>query len=127
MTPYRKQEPRESDLEIDAIVDQLARIKQLRKRVALPCIIAALIATWFGMAAHATGRWSVLGTTPDGTYFVNAVTLGIAAATCAAPIAVPGVAVYIVLRARLRRSWREDHAAKGVSASFLEESSGRFG
>ena len=127
MKPYREHEPSATDLETAALHDMLRRMKRFRRRVALPTIVAAMVAAWLGMTAHALGYWSVLGATSSGVYAMSAFTFLIAAALCAAPIIVPGVAVYVVLRGSLRREWRDEHRGKGVTADWLAENSGRFG
>ena len=69
----------------------------------------------------------MVGADADGGYYVSAFTLVVAGVECAAPVVVPGLLLYLVLRARLRRAWREAHAAKGVSATFFAENLRRFG
>lgn len=130
MTAYRtreKREPSETDRETAALLDLLARMKRLRSRVALPTLVAALVAVSLGTTAHAIGWWSVLGTLPDGTYFVGTATFAVAAVISALPAAVPGALVYLVARARLRRAWSDDHRDNGVSNAWLAENVGRFG
>lgn len=130
MTAYRKHEEREpssTDLETAALHDLLRRMKRFRRRVALPILVVAMVSAWIGMAAHALGYWSVLGATSEGVYVVSAFTFVIAAVICAGPIIVPGVFVYLALRARLRSAWREEHRKNGVAAEWLAESSNRFG
>lgn len=127
MHVYREANPRATDLETAAIYDLLARIKTLRRRVALPLMIAGVVAALFGMGAHVTGRWSILGRLDDGGYYVSGVTILVAAFLSAAPIVAPGAAVYVGLRGRARRSWREAHVANGLSPSFLAENMRRFG
>jgi len=100
MTAYRsreKLEPSESDRETDALRDLLARMKRLRTRVALPS-----------------------------RYYLGAATFLIAAVLCSAPVLAPGVMVYLVARAQLRRAWREEHRKKGVSKEWLAENIRRF-
>jgi hypothetical protein len=129
MAAYRTREeqaPSESDRETFALLDLLARMKRVRARVALPTSIASLVAVSAGTTAHALGYWSVLGTLSDGTYFVGAATFLIAAVICSAPVLVPGVAVYLLARARLRRAWHEEHRKNGVSSEWLEENVRRF-
>ena len=130
MTAYRKPEerkPSETDLETDALHDLLRRTKHFRRRVALPILVGALVMSWVGMAAHALGYWSVIGTLSDGRYIVSTFTFLIAAVSCAAPILVPGVATYVVLRARLRAAWCDAHRKNGVSAEWLAANSRRLG
>jgi hypothetical protein len=127
MTAYREQERRAIDLETAAAHDLLQRIKKHRRRFALPTLIAATVASWIGMAAHALGYWSVLGTTSSGYYLVSGFTLLIAGALCAAPILIPGIVLYVALRAQLRRAWREEHRENGVDDAWLAQNVGRFG
>ncbi len=127
MSGYREKEARLDDLETDAIIALSKRIKRLRSRVALPFAVASLSVCWLGMAAHATGYWAPLGRAPDGSYLVSGITLLIAGSVSAAPFVIPGFLVYVGLRARLRRSWREEQRAKGVASSYLEENVTRFG
>ena len=120
-------EPSESDRETSALHDLLARMKQLRARIALPTLITSLVAIAIGTSAHATGYWSVLGRLDDGSYFVGTATFLIAAIICSAPVLGPGGLLYLVARARLRRAWQDEHRAKGVSSEWLAENAGRFG
>lgn len=127
---YRKgetREPSESDRETSALHDLLARMRRLRARIALPVLVAALVAVSIGTTAHALGYWSVLGTLPDGSYFVGTATFLIAAVLSSAPLLVPGVVIYLVARARLRRAWQEEHRRNGVSDEWLAENVRRFG
>jgi hypothetical protein len=130
MTAYRtsdKREPSESDRETDALRDLLVRMKRLRTRVALPTLLGALVAISIGTTEHALGYGSVLGTLSDGTYYVGTATFLIAALASSAPLLVPGVLVYLLARARLRRAWQDEHLAKGVSRVWLAENVRRFG
>jgi hypothetical protein len=130
MTAYRtreKHEPSESDRETEALRDLLARMKRLRRRVALPTLVASLVVASIGMSAHALGYWSVVGMLSNGTYLIGAVTFLIAAVICSAPVLGPGVAVYLLARMRLRRAWQEQHREKGVSKEWLAENVRRFG
>lgn len=130
MAAYRtreKHEPSESDRETAALHDLLLRMKRLRARIALPTLVASLVAVSIGTSAHATGYWSVLGTLSDGTYFVGTATFLIAAILCSAPVLGPGILVYIIARARLRRAWQHEHRESGVSAEWLAENVRRFG
>jgi hypothetical protein len=130
MAAYRtreKHEPSESDRETSALHDLLLRMKKLRARIALPTLVASLVAISIGTWAHATGYWSVLGTLPDGTYFVGTPTFLIAAILCCAPALGPGIIVYVIARARLRRAWQHQHRENGVSAAWLAENVRRFG
>jgi hypothetical protein len=130
MAAYRtreKHEPSESDRETSALHDLVARMKRLRARLALPLLVTSLVTVSIGTTAHALGYWSVLGTLPDGSYFVGTATFLIAAVLCSAPVLGPGVVVYLLARARLRRAWQEEHRRNGVSAEWLAENVSRFG
>jgi hypothetical protein len=130
MAAYRtreKHEPSESDRETSALHDLLWRMKRLRARVALPTLVASLVAVSIATSAHATGYWSVLGTLSDGTYFVGTATFLIAAILRSAPVLGPGIVVYVMARARLRRAWQHQHRENGVSAEWLAENVRRFG
>ena len=115
------------DLETAAIHDLVGRMKRFRRAVALPILITALLLAWAGMAAHALGYWSVLGTTASGLYVVSAFTFAIAGVLCAAPVIVPGFVIYVILRARVRSAWREEHKRNGVGDEWLVHTSRRFG
>ena len=130
MAAYRtsdERQPSESDRETEALRDLLVRMKRLRTRVALPVLFGALVAVSIGTTEHALGYWSVLGTLSDGTYYVGTATFLIAAVASSAPLLVPGVAVYLFARARVRRTWQDEHRAKGVSSAWLSENVRRFG
>jgi hypothetical protein len=130
MAAYRtrdKQEPSESDRETSALHDLLARMKRLRRRTALPTLVASLVAVSIGTWAHALGYWSVLGTLSDGSYFVGTATFLIAAIVSSAPVLGPGIAIYLFARARLRRAWQEEHRQNGVSNEWLAKNVRRFG
>ena len=129
MAAYRtreEHEPSESDRETSALHDLLARMKRLRRRSALPTLVASLVAVSIGTWAHAFGYWSVLGTLSDGTYFVGTATFLIAAIVSSAPVLGPGVVIYLLARARLRRAWQEEHRKNGVSNEWLAENVRRF-
>lgn len=121
-----KREPSETDRETAALHDLVARMKRLRARVALPTLIAALVAIAIGTTAHALGYWSVLGTLSDGRYFVGPATFLVAAILSGAPMLAPGAMVYVLARARLRRAWLAEHRAHGVSSEWLESNVRRF-
>jgi hypothetical protein len=130
MAAYRTREthePSESDRETSALHDLLARTRRLRTRIALPALVVSLVTISMGTTAHALGYWSVLGTLSDGSYFVGTATFLIAAILCSAPVLGPGVAVYLVARARQRRAWREEHRKNGVSDEWLAANVQRFG
>ena len=130
MAAYRTREEHElseSDGETAALHDLLARVKRLRRRIALPTLVVSLVAVSVGTSAHALGHWSVLGTLPDGSYYVGAATFLIAAVVSCGPVLGPGVVAYIIARALLRRAWQDDHRAKGVSSEWLAENVHRFG
>lgn len=129
MAAYRtreKHEPSESDRETAALRDLLARVKRLRARVALPTLVASLVAVSIGTTAHALGYWSVLGTLSDGRYLVGPATFLIAAVMCSAPVLGPGAAVYVLARARLRRAWQDEHRKNRVADEWLAENVRRF-
>jgi hypothetical protein len=126
VTTYRKHEPRADDLETDALHDLLVRTKHFRRRAALPVLVGGAVAAWIGMTLHCLGYWSVFGALSDGSYFVGAPSILLAGVLGAAPIVAPGVAIYLFLRARLRRAWREEHRRRGVDAAWLEENGARF-
>ena len=127
MTAYRKREPRPFDLENDALDDLLLRIKALRRHVALPAIVVAMLAACLGAAAHLFGFWPVFGSNADGSYYISFGSAVVAGTVCALPIIVPGVGVYFTLRVRLRRAWLERHMERGVSGEWLAENVQRFG
>ena len=114
------------DLETDAIVDLVARMRHLRRRVALPFVVVAAAFSNLGAAAHATGYWAVLGVLPDNTYVVNKLTVILAFLLPILPVAIFGVPVYAALRSRTRRAWREEHGEHGLSAEWLSTTSARF-
>ncbi len=130
--PYRKDAPRSTDLETAAIHDLLARMKRLRRRAALPTLIAAACLAWLGATAHALGYWPVFGRLQDGSYFVGTASLLIVASLCGLPVALPGAVLYVVLRGRLRTAWREEYRRMSVADEWtdrdewLERTSRRF-
>jgi len=133
MATHHDTAPRSTDLETAAIHDMVARMKRLRRRVALPVLIAATVLAWFGATAHAVGYWSLFGASSDGSYLVSGFTLTVAGFLCAAPVVAVGAPLYLALRARLRASWREEYRRKPVSDEWperdgwLERTSRRFG
>jgi hypothetical protein len=127
VTAYRNHEPRSVDLETDALGDLLVRVQKLRRRSALPVLVGGAVAAWLGTTLHCLGYWSVLGELPDGGYYVGAPTILLGAAISGAPVVVPGVLIYVLLRARMRHAWKEDHRRRGVDDAWLEENSRRFG
>ena len=114
------------DLETEAIVDLVARMRHLRRRVALPFLVVAAAFSNLGAAAHATGYWAVLGVLPDNTYVVNKLTVLLAFLLPILPVAIFGVPVYAALRSRTRRAWREEQGEHGLSAEWLSTTSARF-
>jgi hypothetical protein len=130
MAAYRtreKHEPSESDRETTALHDLLTRMKRLRARIALPTLVASLVAVSVGTTAHALGYWSVLGTLSDGSYFVGPATFFVAAVVSSAPLLGPGAVVYVLARARLRRAWQDEHRKNGVADEWLAENVRRLG
>jgi hypothetical protein len=117
---YREHEPRSTDLETAGIHDIVARMKRLRRRVALPLLLAASLLAWLGMSAHAFGYWSVLGASSDGFYGVSGATLALAGVICAAPVMGIGLPLYIALRARLRSAWREEYRSKRTCDAWTD-------
>jgi hypothetical protein len=128
MATHRSAGPSVIDAETAAIRDLVARMRGLRRRVALPFVAAAVIPGHLGILLHVTGHWSVLGVLPDGTYLVHPVTILLAFAILACPFVAMGVPVYLFLRAQLRRSWREQHLRQhGLADHWLDATTRRFG
>ena len=134
--PYREHEataPRSTEVETASIHDLLARIRRVRRRVALPTLIASAILAWIGGTAHVTGYWSLLGRLSDGSYYVSTATMIVAAALSAAPVASLGVLLYLATRARMRQAWLDEYRHKEVSddwpdrEEWLQRTSRRFG
>jgi hypothetical protein len=130
----RKEEaPRSTDVETASIHDLLARIKRVRRRVALPALIASAVLAWLGGTLHVMGHWSLFGRLPDGGYYVSTPTMILAAALAAAPVASLGAALYLVMRGRMRRAWLDEYRRMEVSdewpdrEEWLERTSRRFG
>ncbi len=126
LSGYRKAELRGVDVETAALHDLLARIRRLRRRVALPAAVVAVALGLTGAVAHVTGYWAILGVLEDGTYAVHAVTILFAAGLAASPAAAVGVASYLLLRARLRRAWRDEHV-RTLDAAWIDSTARRFG
>jgi hypothetical protein len=124
---YREENRRPVDLEIDALHDLLARIRRVRRRVALPVMLLAAVAVSLGVAAHVLGYWSVFGTDEDGRYLLGAFTVFSAGLLAMLPILVPGTLLYAALRARTRRAWRIAHARAGVAEEWLDANVNRYG
>jgi hypothetical protein len=133
MSAYREDAPRATDLETTSIHDLRNRITRLRKRVALPVMIASVALASAGATMHVTGHWSVLGALPDGSYYVNAFTMAVAAALVGGPVAALGALVYVMKRASLRHAWREQYRKEKVAdewpdrEEFLARTMKRFG
>jgi hypothetical protein len=125
--PYREENRRPVDLELDALHDLLARIRRVRRRVALPVMSGALVAIVLGVAAHLGGLWSIFGTDEEGRYLVGVATIFVAGGLCALPVVVPGVLLYLAFRARTRRTWVTAHGRAGVSAEWLAANVNRYG
>jgi nitric oxide reductase large subunit len=129
----RDEAPRSTDVETASIHDLLARIKRVRRRVALPALIASAILAWLGGTLHVTGHWSLFGRLPDGGYYVSTATMILAAALSAAPVASLGAALYLAMRARMREAWLDEYRRKAVSdewperEEWLRRTSRRFG
>lgn len=135
-TAYRDRKdeaPRSTDVETASIHDLLGRIKRVRRRVALPALIASAILAWLGGTLHVTGHWSLFGRLPDGGYYVSTATMILAAALSAAPVASLGAALYLAMRARMREAWLDEYRRKAVSdewperEEWLRRTSRRFG
>ena len=124
---YREENRRPVDLEIDALHDLLARIRRVRRRVALPVLSVALVALAIGVSAHVLGYWSVFGTDEDGRYWLGAFTIFTAGLLAALPIVVPGELLYVAMRARTRRTWQIAHARAGVGDEWLNANMNRYG
>ncbi len=124
---YREETKRPVDRELDALHDLLARARRVRRQAALPTLLIAAATASIGVSAHVLGYWSVFGVDEDGRYLLGAVTVFAAASLCALPVLLPGAAVYLVLRARTRNTWRIVHARAGVDEQWLAENVKRYG
>jgi zinc transporter ZupT len=121
MTPYRKlarEKPRATDVETAAIVELVLRMKRLRRRAALPVVLLSGGAAWLGGTAHALGYWTLLEARADGWYYVTAASLVVSAVLAALPIALPGAVLYLVLRGRLRKAWRDEARRQEVEGAW---------
>lgn len=117
------------DLETEAIVDLVARmrhLRHLRRRVALPFLVVAAAFSNLGAAAHATGYWAVLGVLPDNTYVVNKLTVILAFLLPILPVAIFCVPVYAALRTEHPTRIAGAQGKHGLSAEWLSTTPARF-
>lgn len=114
------------ELETDALVDLVARMRAMRKRVALPFLVVGAAVANLGAAAHATGFWPIFGVLPDNTYHVNKVTVVLSFVIPLLPVLALGLPVYLIFRERTRRAWRSEYGARGLEEAWLRSTPQRF-
>ena len=125
---YRTKQGSTVDLEIFALGELAYRVKRLRSRVLLPAGAAALLVGHLGVAAHALGRWSIFGTTSDGSYILSVPTILIAFCLPALPCVIVGAILYRALGARVQRAWCDEFSTKhGLPREMLERNAMRYG
>jgi hypothetical protein len=113
-------------IETEAISDLVERMRQLRRKVVLPFVIAAVIVGHLGIAAHVFGYWSIFGIIHDHRYPVNFLTISAAFFLPSGPMIGLGIATYIRMRARIRQQWQEIHRAQGLATEWLNSTTDRF-
>lgn len=118
--------PSRFDIETQAIADLVTRMRQMRRRVVLPFLVTGIIIGNAGIAAHAMGYWSVIGTLPDNTYFINWLTVALAFFLSVSPLLATGIPMYLLQRARTRRLWSQEYLGRGVSDEWLSNTQNRF-
>jgi hypothetical protein len=125
---YRDAHQPPVDLEAEALRELLRRTRRLRKRVVFPALAAAIVVGHLGIAAHATGRWALLGSGADGSYYVSPLTILLAFALPALPFVLAAGALHRVLGDRLRRAWCDEYEKEhGLPRDVLEGNALRYG
>lgn len=128
MTEYRRHKGSTADQETIALRELAHRVKRLRARVIFPVAAVAIVAGHVGIAAHATGHWSIFGVGSDGTYYVAPITIAFAFVLPAIPFAIVAWILHRVLSRRLRRAWCDEFADRyGIARETLEQNAGRYG
>jgi hypothetical protein len=109
------------DRETLAYYELRDRIRALQARsIFLPIAIGLALGV-AGLVAHVTGHWSVLGRMPDGSYYLNSVTVLISLILPALPCSVLGYAAYRVIKPFTIRRWRSESARKyGLGLDVLD-------
>lgn len=113
-------------MENEATADIVARMRDTRRRVALPFLVAAAIVAHLGLLAHVTGHWSVVGFLGDEVYYMDRMTILLSFVLPPLPVIGAGIPMYVWMRSRTRRLWENKYAARGLSSEWLAPTANRF-